>query len=244
MLTMLDSLVAAHSAFELALVAFALVLLPAMSLFYGMRTAKERSLASKTLIRRYLQTMARGWVVAIAVLISWRIAGRPFDELGLAWPPEGLALASLAFAMLAVLFLAYQATFGFKADAKEIAGWKRQLDALKLAPRNAAELAVFTPVAVTAGVWEELFYRGFLMWFFAPVTGVAGAVAATAVLFGVGHLYQGWKGVLRTTAVGLLFGAGYALTGSLWWLMLLHAAVDIFAGFLAFRVYSIHRAEK
>mgnify|MGYP001460003242 CR=1 FL=1 len=41
-----------------------------MSLFYGLRTAKERSPNAKKLIARYVQTMARGWIIAIAVLIS------------------------------------------------------------------------------------------------------------------------------------------------------------------------------
>ena len=212
-----------------------------MSLFYGLRTAKERSPNAKKLIARYVQTMARGWIIAIAVLIAWRLAGRSFDELGLGWPPAPLELAAIAFALIAVALLAFQTTFGFKPTDKDIATYKRALDALKLAPRTLRELAVFIPVSLTAGVWEELFYRGFLMWFFEPVAGVIGAVAITAIVFGIGHAYQGWRGVLRTTAVGALFGAGYAATGSLWWLMILHAAIDVFAGVLAWRVYSRHR---
>lgn len=237
----IDSLISSRSPLEILLVALALFVLPAFSLFYGVRSAGERRIGSDKLIGRYMRTMLRGWIVAAAVLIAWKLAGRSFDDLGLAWPPAPLELAAIAFALAAVAVLAWQATFGFRPSEKDIAAWKRQLDALKLAPRNARELLAFIPVSITAGVWEELFYRGFLMWFFAPLAGVAGSIAITSVIFGVGHAYQGWKGVVRTTIAGALFAAGYALTASLWWLMIIHAAIDVFAGVLAWRVYSMHR---
>ena len=237
----IDSLFATRSALELALVAFALFVLPALSLFYGLRSANERRVGSDKLIGRYMRTMLRGWVVAAAVLVAWKLAGRSFDDLGLKWPPEPLEFAAIAFALTTIAVLAWQVSFGFRPSEKDIAAWKRQLDALKLAPRNAKELLAFIPVSITAGVWEELFYRGFLMWFFAPLAGVVGSIVITSIIFGIGHAYQGWKGVVRTTLAGAFFATGYALTGSLWWLMILHAAIDVFAGILAWRVYSIHR---
>lgn len=237
----IDSLVSTRSFFEFALVALALFVLPALSLFYGLRSSNERPVGSDQLVARYLRTMLRGWVVAGAVVIAWKLAGRPFDQLGLGWPPEPLGAAAIAVAAAAVGVLAWQVTFGFRPSEKDLAGWKRQLDALKLAPRNAREFLVFIPVSVTAGVWEEVFYRGFLMWFFAPLAGVVGSIVISSVIFGAGHAYQGWKGVVRTAFAGAFFATGYALTGSLWWLMILHAAVDVFAGVLAWRVYSMHR---
>jgi membrane protease YdiL (CAAX protease family) len=237
----IDSLIATRSALELLLVGFALFVLPSMSLFFGLRSAKERRVGTEKLIGRYMRTALRGVVVAIAVLLAWKLAGRSFEELGLGLPPAPLEIAGIAFALATIGVLAWQVSFGFKPSEKDIAGWKRQLDALKLAPRNTRELFAFFPVAITAGVWEEIFYRGFLMWFFAPLAGIVGSIAISSVIFGIGHAYQGWKGVLRTTLAGLVFATGYALTGSLWWLMILHAAIDVFAGILAWRVYSMHR---
>jgi membrane protease YdiL (CAAX protease family) len=241
---MMDALAAileGRSFFEVALVAFALIVLPAMSAIYGREAARRPAKAS--LSGRYLRTMVRGWIVAAATIIAWRLSGRSLDALGLAWPPQGLAVFALAFSGLAILALLYAATAGFRPDEENLGRWKRQLDALRLAPRNLGEFAVFAPVAVTAGVWEEIFYRGFLIWFFAPIGGVAGAIVISALIFGAGHAYQGLPGVARTTFVGLIFGAGFALTGSLWWLIILHAAIDLFAGFVALRVYSAHRAQ-
>ncbi len=52
--------------------------------------------------------------------------------------------------------------------------------------------------------------------------------------FGLGHLYQGAAGVVKTGVSGLLAGLLYLLTGSLWIPMLLHAAVDLHAGALGY----------
>jgi membrane protease YdiL (CAAX protease family) len=238
----LSPLLDGRSFLELALVVFAFVVLPGMSFYFGLSSRKSGP--PKNLIGRYLQTMVRGWILAAAVIFAWQVSGRAFAGLGLGWPPGPTALFAIGFSLLAVLVLLFQVTFGFRPSKEDLKKWKGQLDALKLAPRNGGELSVFLAVAVTAGVWEELFYRGFLMWFFEPLAGVWGGVVVTALIFGAGHAYQGLKGVARTCLVGLFFGAGYALTESLWWLMILHAAVDIFAGVLALRVYSMSRVNR
>lgn len=236
-------IVEGRSALELALVAVALVILPAMSVYFGLR-GNRRAPAPRELLSRYFQTMLRGWLIAAATLAAWKASGRPFAELGLAWPPGTGGQIGLAFAAAGALALLYSATFGFRLKDSELARWKERLDALKIAPRTFGEFAAFTPVAITAGVWEELFYRGFLMWFFAPIGGIAGAAVISSAIFGLGHAYQGLAGVLRTTLAGLVFAAFYWATGSLWWLMILHAAVDVFAGLLAFRVYAASRKRK
>ena len=233
-------LVQGRSIVELILVAIAVVGLPSLSLLYALRAREAR--ASGDLIGRYVQTMVRGWLIAAATLIAWGASGRSFDALGLAWPPGALGLLGLWLSAAAFAFLLYSSTFGTRNFEDELPRLKRNLDRLKLAPRNLSELAVFIPVAVTAGIWEELFYRGFLMWFFAPIGGPVGAALISSLIFGAGHAYQGAGGVLRTTLVGLAFAAFYWATGSLWWLMIIHAAVDIFAGVLAYRIYSAERA--
>ena len=229
-------LIRERTAVELSLAAIAVLALPAMSLLFGLRSAKSKS--RDRLVGRYLQTMTRGWLIAGATLLAWQVSGRQFAEIGLAWPPGPGGAIGHVFAALGFVALLYSATVGFRPGQDELARWRRALDALRIAPRSIGELLVFIPVAVTAGVWEELFYRGFLMWFFEPIGGVVGAALISSLVFGAGHAYQGLQGVVRTTLVGFFFAVAYAATGSLWWLMILHAAVDVFAGVLAFRVYA------
>ena len=50
---------------------------------------------------------------------------------------------------------------------------------------------------------------------------------ASSVAFGLGHVYQGFKGVLMTTIAGLGLGLLFLLSGSLVPSMVLHALLDL-----------------
>lgn len=79
--------------------------------------------------------------------------------------------------------------------------------------------------------------RGYLMAYIDHFFGLAAAVVVSSLVFGLGHLYQGLPGVLKTTVVGLVVAGLYVLSGSLWLPMLLHAFVDLNAGFLSRTVH-------
>ena len=64
-----------------------------------------------------------------------------------------------------------------------------------------------------------------------------GALPAASLAFGLGHAYQGFRGVVQTGLVGAFFGAVYFVTGSLWASMVLHALMDLHTGHLAWRAY-------
>ena len=63
-------------------------------------------------------------------------------------------------------------------------------------------------------------------------TAKAGARAAIAValVFGVGHSYQGPRGMLTTGLAGLALGALYLVSGSLPLPMAVHALSDAYSG--------------
>lgn len=83
----------------------------------------------------------------------------------------------------------------------------------------------------TAAFGEELLFRGFLQ------TRLAGlfrarrhaglwAAVAQALLFGLGHAYQGATGVLTTGLLGLAFGLCRLRLRSLWPLVIAHGLID------------------
>jgi membrane protease YdiL (CAAX protease family) len=73
-----------------------------------------------------------------------------------------------------------------------------------LVPSFGGEMAAFLAVCVTAGICEELLYRGWMVNILEAATGSPWmAVAANSIIFGIGHAYQGVKGMLRTVFVGL-----------------------------------------
>ena len=99
-----------------------------------------------------------------------------------------------------------------------------------LLPVSTAERCLFAAVAIGAGIAEELAFRGFLLFYFAtflPGLGVLVAVLASSSAFGLGHLYQGVRGVALTAAIGLFMAALYVLSGSLLVPMVVHATLDL-----------------
>lgn len=84
----------------------------------------------------------------------------------------------------------------------------------------------------SAAIGEELVFRGFLQsrlesGFGRSRWALVAALLVQAVLFGLGHGYQGLGGVLLTTVAGLVLGAvRLAGRGNLVACMLLHALID------------------
>ena len=97
-----------------------------------------------------------------------------------------------------------------------------------LLPRNKKEMAACIPLALNAGVSEEIFYRLALPLLAFEATGsVAASFAISIAAFGVAHWYQGWKGVMATTAVGALMIWLYLSSGSLLKPILAHILIDM-----------------
>ena len=110
-----------------------------------------------------------------------------------------------------------------------------QLEHLRpLLPHTRTEMIRFVLLSTTAGICEEILFRGFLLWYLSCLVPVVAAWLAGALLFGMAHAYQGSGGVLRTGLVGAGLVALYLLSGSLWLPMLLHAFVDVNSGLLAY----------
>lgn len=101
-------------------------------------------------------------------------------------------------------------------------------DIKALLPRERGELKFGAGLALTAGVVEELLFRLALP---AAIFGVTGsglvAFAASAVVFGLLHVYQGAQGILFAFLLGLVFTALYVLSGTIVVPMALHALVDL-----------------
>jgi uncharacterized protein len=102
--------------------------------------------------------------------------------------------------------------------------------AQSLLPRTPLELAAWMLVALSAGFCEELVFRGYFQRQFHALTGnLAAAIALQALVFGVGHFYEGAGAVAKITLYGGLFGLLAAWRKSLLPGMLAHAWTDIFA---------------
>ncbi len=181
-------------------------------------------------MKAYRETMVEQWCLAGAAVLAWYYAERPLGELGLAAPTGWRFGISLGLALVGGFLLVRQQRLvaQHKETQEQIRSQLRGVEALL--PHSRREFRFFALLSVTAGICEELLFRGFLIWYLAVFSGTAVAVLLSSVLFGLGHAYLGRLHIVRAGAVGLLFAALYILTGSLWVPMLLHALVDISSG--------------
>ena len=96
-------------------------------------------------------------------------------------------------------------------------------------------LVWLTIVWTFAAFGEEFVYRGYVLNRMAEAAGGGPrtwplAVVATAILFGIGHYYQGLTGIIDTAISALVFGGLYIWSDrNLWLPILTHGLTDTIA---------------
>ena len=182
-------------------------------------------------LRLYASVVISQWTLVAAAALVLGAAGLGLDALGLRAGASLARTVLVAVALLAGFAVLSRLTLAQLARAASEDLPTHVKRAGRILPRDGVERAGFIPVALTAGVCEEILYRGWLPWALAAWTGsaLAGFVLA-AIVFGLGHAYQGRNGVALTGLLGLFLGAVVAWTGSLWPAQLLHIAVDLVNG--------------
>jgi membrane protease YdiL (CAAX protease family) len=99
-------------------------------------------------------------------------------------------------------------------------------------PTGALAMSVWIGVSLTAGICEEIVFRGYLQRQLAAMTGrPVIAILVQAILFGIGHAYEGPGAVADIVVIGLILGGLAAWRGNIRAAILVHAALDILAGF-------------
>jgi len=101
-------------------------------------------------------------------------------------------------------------------------------DVQALLPRNRAELRWGAALSINAGLVEELLFR---LAFPAAIFGITAnaivAIAASIVIFGLLHLYQGVPGIVGSMLLGAVFMAIYLISGSILLAIVIHAFFDL-----------------
>lgn len=100
-----------------------------------------------------------------------------------------------------------------------------------LLPATHFETIVWILVSLVAGACEELVFRGYLqrqLW--SLTRSLPLALLLQSVIFGFGHIYQGWKPAAVTAIYGLVFGLVAAWRRSIIPGAIAHALVDVIGG--------------
>jgi membrane protease YdiL (CAAX protease family) len=147
---------------------------------------------------------------------------KPSDAFGISFGEGGgnfLIAAAAIGSLLGLIIVPLLAKFGKNVLTGDIE---------TLLPRTKNEKLWFIFVALSAGVCEELIFRGYGLRLFESMgfTGMP-LLIVSAVVFGLAHIYQGFVGVITTAAMGALFTLIYIQTGSLWWSIAAHIFIDL-----------------
>jgi membrane protease YdiL (CAAX protease family) len=103
-----------------------------------------------------------------------------------------------------------------------------------LIPVTISERLLWVAVSISAGICEEVVFRGWLLGRLHAAAGFRGGilVAAGVAVFGCAHAYQRVAGIILTGFAGLIFCLLYVATGSLLVPILLHSVADLRFAFL------------
>ena len=182
-------------------------------------------------IKLYWQTLVVEWV-ALAVLASaWLYYARSFADLGFEAPGGagfwigGVALIALTVVLVRSWLAAKTLSQADKDKARESFG-----KLVHFMPHDDREYRPFFGLSITAGIVEEVIYRGFALWYLAQFMPLWAGVLVSSVFFGLGHSYQGLSGSIRTGLVGLAAALLYVVSGSIWLPIVGHALLDILQG--------------
>jgi membrane protease YdiL (CAAX protease family) len=193
----------------------------------------------------YRGAMIAQWSLSAVTLALWAWRGRAWRWLGLV-PVMSGGLAGVLLGLVLVIFVVVRQRASGLRDDRTVETLRRRMQRLeRMLPRTPGELGAFYALSFTAGVCEELLYRGYLIWYLQELgLALIPAAAVSSVIFGFGHLYQGPRGIALTAAVGGFLAAVYLLSLSLFAGMLFHMLMDVYSGHLLYTVYRREDAER
>ena len=201
-----------------------------------------RSGAPDARVRGYRRVVIGQWTFAIAALAIWRAYDRPLGALGLSTPTGWRLVVGVGIIVAIVYLAAAQIRSVSRTTAERRVALRPRLGTLAfMLPHTTDERGWFIALSVTAGVCEELLYRGYLVWVLQPWLGLIGAALASVVLFGLGHGYQGRNGLVRATLAGAVMATVVLVTHWLVPAMVVHAVIDASAGMVGYALLSGER---
>lgn len=221
---------------EHLLFVFVLVVAPAWD-YYDTRRLKQNPTSDARM--RYYKTLCLWlWIAALVACLTagWRaiFTIAPGDAPWLAEHVWAYYVVGVVIALFtAAIVLPYITVLWMRVTNKPrkyaSAELMKKLSYAYLFPATRQERRWWVVVALTAGIAEEICFRGFLLSYLRSLWGLGLGIAilVSCVVFGLQHLYQGTKGVVGTAVLGALFALLFAMSGSLLLPIVLHAVTDL-----------------
>jgi uncharacterized protein len=216
--------------------------------FTGTRRMQSLGNHPLHLTLNYIVTIAYEWVLAGLVMWGIHLRKVPLRQLlGEHRPGLGAWLidlgAALVYWIVALLLLSVLGQILLRWSGSHIDPRKIGDVTQRLAPVTEIEVVLFLLLSVSAGICEELVFRGYLQQQFARMGGrVWVGVVLAALVFGGAHGYEGIAGIVLIAAYGAMFGVLALLRRGLRTGMIAHAWHDSISGLalVLLRHYGFH----
>jgi hypothetical protein len=185
----------------------------------------------KSTMQIYVWNILALWSLAAACVWTSRMNHLALSDLGeqMGNVFRTLVVCGIVAAIL-LLLVGVQQAQKKKATPEQLE--KALANVKRLMPTNPTERAVWVVVSISAGVCEELLYRGWVLSLFGAALGsIWLGLLISSILFGFAHAYQGRSAIFATGVVGAVFGIVFIVSGSLIPGQLLHTAMDLNSGF-------------
>jgi membrane protease YdiL (CAAX protease family) len=207
--------------------AYLLIVLPAYSLWASFR--RKPAASSEGSLRDYWRQARLPLGLLIVLCVVSLLSDHSPREIGLDLPLSqpgrwGLLFAAVLLACLRLIEMYFER----RTSPEDRLKHQAILDSLPFAmPSTRLETLVYVLcMSIATAAWEIL-YRGYLLLILTPLMGLPMAVILAAVSYGVAHGYTNPRQLLGSIIAAFAFTTAYAFTGSLWWLIVLHAAAPL-----------------
>lgn len=188
----------------------------------------------------YKKTLLSLWIPTGLVMILIFTDILQLKDIGLNWiRPYSQSLLfyiALVLASLYFIYLVYSLTV-LKINAMKKISLNQKLpeEVKVMLPITSNEKKVWVVTAISAGITEEILFRGFLFFLMGqlfPALNIFWILGAATLIFGIGHLYQGLTEAVKPMLIGFMFGLFYIAFGSILPCILLHAMQDLCATYI------------
>ena len=181
----------------------------------------------------YKKTILFLWVLALLILVVFFVQQEDLSLLGLSINFDINFTISLVVGSALVIFLLVSS----KVTPENIESIEKKFnDIIFYLPINNKEFKWFVLVSLSAGLCEELIYRGYLYWYLNQYTNIYVSLLISNILFALAHLWSGGKNIIASFFTGLVMAGVYLFSGSIWVSILIHAGIDIQSGLITYRL--------
>ncbi len=203
------------------------LIVPIYSMLGNGEKIKELILESPELkISMYVQSIIFQWILVGLILLSLFYNGDSLDKVGLDFLDQPLMILGLFGGGLLSLWIFDNYDIP-KLNLEKFR--KKNKDLLYLFPTNQKEHNWTVAISFTAGICEEIIFRGFTFWQLSQFLPITPSILIVNLLFALSHFATKMKNMVFAFLFGIFWSITFIYTGSLWLAMLMHIIIDLYS---------------